>query len=65
MTVKTTTAPKAKTTAAPASGHSCCGGDAAHEPQNKTAKPANPAALDRAKPSKAAETCCCGGAGTK
>jgi hypothetical protein len=65
MTVKTTTAPKAKTTAAPVSGHGCCGGDAAPEPQNKNAKPANPAVLGHAKPSKAAETCCCGDAGTK
>ena len=37
----------------------------ADEPQNKTAKPADPAVFGHAKPSKAAETCCCGGAGTK
>jgi hypothetical protein len=65
MTVKTTTAPKAKATAAPASGHGCCGGDVAPEPQTKTAKPADSAALGHATPSKAAETCCCGDAGTK
>lgn len=65
MSVKTTTALKGKTTAAPALGHGCCGGDEAVEPQNKTAKPADPAVVGHAKPSKAAETCCCGGAGTK
>lgn len=65
MTVNTTTAPKRKTAAAPALGQGCCGGDAAPEPQNKTAKPADPAALGHAKPSKAAEPCCCGGAETK
>lgn len=62
MTVKTTTAPKGKTTAALATGYGCCGGDAAPEPQNETA---DPAALGHAKSSKAAETRCCGGAVNK
>jgi len=52
MTVKTTTDPKGKTSAASALGHACCGGDAAPESKSESAKPANPAALGVAEPSK-------------
>ncbi len=65
MTVKTTTDPKRKTTAAAALGHGFCGGNAAPEPQNKTAKPADPAGPAGLGHAKAAETRCCGGAGNK
>jgi len=62
MTVKTTTDPKGKTTAAPAFGHGCCGGDSAPEPRHETTKRADPATLGGAEPSK---TSCCSGAGNK
>jgi hypothetical protein len=62
MTVKTTTDPKGKTSAASALGHSCCGGDTAPESNNANAKPADPAALKAAEPSKKD---CCGGAKNK
>lgn len=63
MTIKATTEPKGATTAAPTSGHGCCKGDAAIESQSKIDKPGDTAALGHAKPAKAAESCCCGGAG--
>jgi hypothetical protein len=62
MTVKTTTNPKGKTSAASALGHGCCGGDAAPESKNESAKPADLAALGGAQPSKKG---CCSGAGNK
>ena len=65
MTVKATTDPKTTASAVPAPGQGCCGGDAAAEPLSKTAKSGGQAAVGHAKPSKAAETCCCGGAGKK
>lgn len=65
MTVKTTTDPKTTTTAAPAPGQGCCGGDAAAEPRSKTAKSGDRAAVGHTKLSKVAETCCCGGAAKK
>ena len=49
--------------AAPASGHGCCGGDTATEPQSKIAKAGDPNALGHVKSSKAGEKCCCDGAG--
>lgn len=65
MTVKTTKTPKGPTTAAPASGHGCCGGDAATKSQSEIVNPSDLAALGHTKPLKAAESCCCGGAGKK
>jgi hypothetical protein len=62
MTVKTTTDPKGKTSAASARGHGCCGGDTAPESKNENTKPADPAALEATEPSKMG---CCGGAGNK
>ena len=47
----------------PASGHGCCGGDAATKSQSKIVNPSDLAALGHTKPPKAAESCCCGGAG--
>ena len=65
MTIKATTEPKGTTTAAPASGHGCCEGDAAIEPQSKIDKSGDTAAHGHTKPSKTAESCCCGSAGKK
>ena len=65
MTDRTTTDLKSIPKAAPAPGHGCCGGNAIADPASKTATPADPSALGHAKPSKATETCCCGGAANK
>ena len=62
MTVKATTDPKVKTSAVSALGHGCCGGDAAPESKNESAKSADPATLEAAEPSKKG---CCGGAVNK